>query len=263
MKQGLLVTALLMTAEVPAQWDLPMPMELIGENPADRQILGLADPLAPDAAVSLDALRAQTMSFATAFGNTVLATTLTPAPSSYTMGMTITVVPNESNLAGAQIDVNGLGPVAIVKWGGVPLDSADMPAGSPARLVYDGAHFQLLTSAYRPCPPGFSAVNRQFCIADSIRPAYRDFFQASLECSSTGARLCSMAEWITACRQFQGFIGTVVTMEWVDHASNNARDAKVLGAGWFGTNPVEGTDCRYGRSRVPETVLPFRCCISR
>lgn len=251
------------TGLLQAQLEVPVRIHLVGDTEADRQITGLADPIALDAAVSVDALRAASMSHATASGSQNLSADLAPAPLAYTTGMAVTVVPSEANLAGATLELNGLGARPVVKWGSLPLDSADLQAGMPARLVYDGERFLLLNSAYINCPPGMVAVNRAYCIAPGPAPEPADFFTASNACAAAGGRLCTMSEWASACRMMPEFLATVSTMEWVDNAANNVRDAKVVGAGWNGNQPVEGTSCVYGRSRLPETVLPYRCCFSR
>lgn len=263
MRSLLLPAFMYSTGLLHAQLEVPVRIQLVGDTEADRQISGLADPISLDAAVSVDALRASSMSFAPASGTQALAAELSPAPLAYTTGMAVTVLPTEANSAGATLELNGLGARPVVKWGSLPLDSADLQAGMPARLVYDGERFLLLNSAYLNCPPGMVPVTRAFCIATDPAPEPADFFAASNACASAGGRLCTMSEWASACRMMPAFLPTVSTMEWVDNAANNARDAKVVGAGWNGNQQVEGTACEYGRSRVPETILSYRCCFSR
>jgi hypothetical protein len=264
MRKGpLLIASLLVALWGHAQWDVPVRVVLDGDTEEDRQVRGLADPTQTDAAVSMDALRSQTMSYAVALGSTELQAALSPAPAAYTPGMSIILLPDEANAADATINLNGLGSRPILKWGGLPLDSADVVPGTPVRLIYDGESFHLLSSTYIPCPAGFRAINRQFCVSDSLYPEPADFFEAANICSDMGARLCTFNEWAAACRSVPGFLATIETMEWIDHGANNLRDAKVVGAGWNGSVAVEGTACEYGRSRVPETILPFRCCKSR
>lgn len=262
MRSAALAT-LLISATAAAQLQVPVAIELTGAEPADRQVTGLADPLSSDAGVSLDAARASATTFATASGTDPLIAALTPAPTGYTAGMSIVIVPQQANAAGASLDLNGLGAVPMVKLGGLPLDSADLTVGLPHRLVYDGQRFQLITSAYRPCPAGYRIGAREYCIADSSREALT-FIQANAFCADAGARLCTFAEWIQACVSEPSFLGTVLDFEWVDHAANHIGNAKRVGKGSDGqTGDDMGIGCMNGSHADPNTPTRFRCCVSR
>lgn len=237
-------------------------VELTGTAPADRQIVGLADPIVNDAAVSVEAARATSMSFAQVSGATQITGALQPAPTSYASGMMITIMPTEANNAAPTLDLNGLGPHPIVKWGLVPLDSADLVPGTAARLIYDGARFLLLNDVTRPCPTGFQVISPSTCISDSIS-ATASFFDATAICNTMGGRLCTMGEWVFACQNRPAFIGTVVTAEWVDDGANSGSDGKVLGAGWSGSSEVSGTSCLYATTLPATSSRRFRCCSSR
>ena len=164
-----------------AQWDVPVRIELTGSQPADRQVLGLADPAVLDAGTSAEAVRSNAVSYTTTQGSAVLTGALIPAPQAYVAGMVVSVLPDEANESGAQIDLNGLGPRAIMKTGGLPLDSADLIPGSPVRLVYDGDNFIVLGPVYLPCPAGYHVGSREYCIEDSSRAAV-NFYQATAAC---------------------------------------------------------------------------------
>jgi hypothetical protein len=245
-----------------AQLEIAAPLELVGAQDADRQVLGIDDPLTPDAAMSLGSARANAAGYVALSGSASLIGELTPAPSTYSVGMAVTIVPGSTNAADATIDLNGLGPRPIVKQGGIPLDSADLAPGIPARIIYDGERFQLMSHTPLPCPTGFTVVTREYCISDqSWDPV--TFFSAISACSTLGARLCTISEWMHACSKFEGFLATVITAEWVDHAANNATGAKVLGAGNNGEMDVPGTSCRYGGWSLPENAYRYRCCTDR
>ncbi|MEZ4739555.1 MAG: hypothetical protein R2818_09445 [Flavobacteriales bacterium] len=113
-----------------------------------------------------------------------------------------------------------------------------------------------------PCPVGFSPGTRDFCVADSSLAAVT-WFEASAYCGAIGARLCTISEWTHACNQYPGFIGTVISAEWVDHAANNTNGAKLVGAGSDGIGGVPGVNCRYGGQSPPENPFRFRCCAHR
>lgn len=244
-----------------AQLEVPGPVLLDGATNEQRQVLGLGSPQSSDAAVSVGDLRASTVSRSTATGDALLFAELFPAPPAYTPGMIVQITPEENNRPSVQIDVNGLGARPIVKWGGLPLDSADMRAGIPVRLVYDGTSFLLLGDTRLMCPPGYTSTAAAFCI-EAFPHASADFFDANLQCAASGGRLCTLAEWSHACRTVPDFMSTVLDIEWVDHAANSTNYAKIMGIGDDGNN-VSGTGCKYGGLRVPTNVNSFRCCADR
>jgi len=257
------MAAVLFAAKAVAQLDAPVPVQLVGASPADRQVTGLADPLSPAAGVSVDAARANAVSFAQATGTSVMSATLIPAPAQYVAGMTVSIVPQEANLAGALINLNGLGPVPMLKHGNLPLDSADLVPGAPHRLIFDGSAFQVIGSVYRPCPAGYRIGAREYCIEEFSHDSLT-FVQAGTFCQSGGARLCTFGEWLHACLSTPAFIGTVLNFEWVDHAANNGDNAKRVGRGSNGNTPEDsGIGCTNGHTASPGAFTRFRCCITR
>lgn len=243
------------------QWEVPVPLVLTG-TASDAQVLGLAHPMQVDAAVSVDAARKNTTTYTSASG-AVYSATLVPPATAYAAGMVLTVVPQTDALPPALIDVDGLGPRDIVKQGGVPLDTADLKAGVPARMVYDGTRFVLLGSTYIPCPAGYSVGGRTFCIEDSVS-AVSTFYQAVDQCTARNARLCGYNEWVLACERVPGFLATVVDYEWIDDAANNLTDAKIIGNGGDGsTGTTLEIGCRRGGSSAPTLTWRFRCCRTR
>lgn len=244
-----------------AQWELPVPLALIAPGEEDRQVIGLADPTVPHAAASVDAVRAGTMNYAVASGTDLLVASLTPAPSAYSTGMVVTLVPLITNNAGASMDLNGLGTRAILKAGGLPLDSADVEAGVPVRMIYDGTDFRVLSSTTLPCRTGSHAGSREYCIEDSSSTA-ATFFEAVVTCTGRNARLCTYSEWVHACMTGPGFLGTVVDYEWVDDAANHVDTAKRVGNGGGWTGP-DGIDCKHGGNALPTSPQRFRCCSHR
>lgn len=69
--------------------------------------------------------------------------TLSPAPTSYTLGMVVYFKANTVNTGAATINVNGLGAVSIVKGVNTPLGDGDISAGMFCTLIYDGTNFVL------------------------------------------------------------------------------------------------------------------------
>lgn len=247
-----------------AQWEVPVRIQLEGATDGDRQVSGLAAPTVPDAAVSVNASRGSTTTFTTVVGSDVLTGDLLPAPSAYSPGMIVTVVPTETNQDSVMLDLNGLGPRLITSRSGLPLNNADLPAGMPARLIYDGETFRLLSALLLPCPSGFYAAGREYCIETESRPD-TSFYGSLQVCRSNGTRLCTMGEWVNACLSNPAFLGTVLNFEWVDSAANNGDGAKRVGNGGDGTaGGATGINCLHGGSVAYSTgIARIRCCANR
>lgn len=241
-----------------AQLDVPSRMVLDGTDPEDRQVTGLGDPISEDAGMSLNAARSGTTWTTYTSGSAILQAALDPPLAAYASGLLITIIPDASNSPGAQLDLNGLGARPLVKWGGVPLDSADLIPGSPSRLVYDGTQFHLVGEVTLPCPEGFSPVTNRLCIMDnSIGPA--TFFNAITTCGAMNARLCTFSEWAYACRSRPAFLPTVLQLEWVDDAANSASNAKNVGV----SSVTQEFGCEYGANANPLDGYRYRCCRNR
>lgn len=245
-----------------SQLDMPVRMQLEGPTNEDRQVTGLADPLQSDAAVSAEAVRSGVVTRATTTGTLHLVGSVLPEPFDLSAGMLVTIVPQAANEAGADLELNASGPFPIVKWGSVPLDSADLAAGAPFRLVFDGVSWQLLNWNARPCPEGSIAANAGHCI-DSDTRGTGSYYTAVAACESRGGRLCSFGEWSSACRRDPGFLPTVTNYEWIEDAANNPNDGKVMGRGYNGPDVMEGLACEWGWTQAPTTVSLYRCCYDR
>lgn len=243
------------------QLDLSTKLVLDGPHPSDRQVTGLFIPLAPDDAISLDAARTQVARMTATSGSSALLGSLSPAPASYTPGMVVLIIPGSPNAAGATLELNDLGPRPLVRPGGIALAAGDLQPGVPSRFIYDGARFQLISSTQLPCPAGYSAAGRSFCIADSSQDA-ATFFNAASTCASQGTRLCTLGEWTHACFNLAGFMPTVAEPEWTDHAANGTNGAKLVGVGVDGEG-VPGSGCTFGGQAPSSLSYRFRCCSSR
>lgn len=257
------VLATILFQDVVAQWSVPDRIILDGDTEEKRQVTGLSDPLSTDAAASVEAVRSGATTLAYTNGGALLQGDLAPAPQGYSPGMVVTVIPSSANHAGAMIELNNLGAREIVKAGGIPLDSADLFPGSPARFIYDGTRFRLLGSTALPCRTGYQVGGHEYCIADSSMSDL-PFYEAIVECSERGARLCSYSEWLHACLSDPGFIGTVLDYEWVDDAANSTNGAKRVGNGGDGlAGTIPGIDCKHGGTTSPNTSHRYRCCTHR
>lgn len=256
--------SLILAAPLPvySQLEMPVRMQLDGPTNEDRQVTGLADPTQTDAALSVDAVRTGTVNRATTAGSLHLEGSVQPGPFVLSPGQVVTIVPQEANETGADLDLDNTGAHPLVKWGGVPLDSADLTAGTPARLVFDGVNWQLLNWNARPCPTGSKPANAGHCVDTETRGT-GTYYEAVAACTDRGGRLCSFGEWSSACRRDPAFLPTVTNYEWIEDAANNPNDGKVMGRGYNGPDPMEGLACEWGWTQSPTIISLYRCCYDR
>ncbi len=74
------------------------------------------------------------------------AISLSPAPSSYVVGMVVHFLANTTNTGAATLNINSLGAVTIKKAKDVDLADGDIKAGQLVSVIYDGSNFQLLST---------------------------------------------------------------------------------------------------------------------
>jgi hypothetical protein len=258
MRASCTLITMLFTVSLWAQLDVPVRVVLEGADPAQRQVTGLGEPLETSAGVNLSSARGRSTITAPATGSSLLAVELSPSPISLQAGLELTILPTNAHSAAVQLLVNGAGPYELVKRGDQPLDSADMPIGMPARLVFDGQRFHLLTNAGKPCRTGFSAATDDHCIADSSLAA-QNFREASRQCLLMNAKLCSLSEWAIGCQRIPGFLATVSQLEWVDHASNSQDQGKLAGVDRL----TQAIGCTFGDTDAQTALRRFRCCMNR
>lgn len=255
-----LLFALACSATAPAwcQWTVPDTLVLDGQDPAQRQVLGLALPQQGDQGASATAERTGSAGYAQASGSGALLVTLSPPPGPLRPGMRIVFTTQQANDSAATLTVNGQGPIPLRKHITAALDSADIPAGVPTEVIYDGAVFQVVSQVYPGCPAGMHPVGAHGCVEDSSRAAL-NWYAANTTCSNQGRRLCGFSEWIRACQQQSSILGSVLDYEWVDEAANSNNTAKTMGINETTLLP----DCRAGGHKLPTETSRFRCCSDR
>jgi hypothetical protein len=258
MRCGVLTGLLLLAINSSAQLDLPVSILLDGAGPDQRQVTGLASPTDSSAGVSLEVARSRALITGTSIGTTTLIVALNPPVSTITAGFEITIIPTAAHAAGPNLVLNASGPYAIIQQNGLPLDSAQLPVGRPARLMFNGTQFQLVSGAARPCPTGYSATTHRLCIEDSSRTGV-NFRTAANTCSTAGGRLCSINDWVVACHRLTNFLGSVVELEWVDNASNSQDQAKLVGV----DRTTQAIGCDFGDTDVHTSQHRYRCCFDR
>lgn len=241
-----------------AQWDVPVPVVLDGDDPAQRQVTGVAPPAMATDGANLDADRYRTTTFGTTEGTDALTLHLSPPLSAYRPGLRLTISPQAVNLGDVTLDVDGLGPVPVRKFLTAPLDSGDLVPGVPVDLVYDGAVFQVGNQLHPACPAGLRPIGRESCIETTAYDAV-NWFTANTRCVNRGLRLCSFGEWMRACLLDPEFLATVSDYEWVDEAANEYARAKTVGL----NATTHAPDCYGGGHKTPLELSRYRCCSER
>lgn len=255
-----LLTAIGVAGALSAQWDLPVPVVMNGDSTEDRRVTGLAAPLdgSDGLAAGLERTHALTWISATGTDSLVAAWPAIALPPAGHLPR-ITLVPDTTNRGPVTLSLPGTGPVPVVKYAVEPLDSADLQAGIPLDLAYDGAAWQVISPLPRPCPPGMFPASRDVCIERQPTDS-ANFYAAANGCANRQRRMCTFGEWIAACTMPNGILlNSIVDYEWVDHAANSGNDAKSIGL----NNNTLLPDCTSGSTRVPLTVLSYRCCSDR
>lgn len=253
-----IIPMLVLCSQVNAQLEIPVPILFNGAEAEQRQLTGLAYPADSSAGVSLEVARSRALITGTTTGQTVLNVELYPPLSTIPAGMELTLIPGEAHGANPQVTVNGTGPYELVKQGPLPLDSAELPLGVPANFVFDGTRFQLISGSSRPCPMGFTAATHALCIQDSSYNAV-NFRTAAGACITAGGRLCSISDWMVACHRIDGFLSSVVDLEWVDHAANSQTQAKLVGVDRL----TQAFGCDFGDTDDHTFPHRYRCCANR
>jgi hypothetical protein len=245
-----------------SQWTVPGPLQLDGVTDAERQVIISGDAVSGSDALNLSGVRRQ-------LGNTGVVSstgaswvvTVGNEGTTLSEGAVIQFLAPSTTPAGLMLDVNGMGPLPVLGWEGMPLDSGTWVAGSAIRVVRATDHYMVLDKVRASCPPGFITYGAGACIAASWRgPA--TFFAAADSCLASGTRLCTFAEWTAACTLVPNFMDQVSQPEWIDHAANSTNYAKVIGVGENGYSGA-GTGCDYGGIRLPTNNARFRCCTER
>lgn len=241
-----------------AQLESPTPIVLDGSTNADRQVKGSELPAAADHGATTEAVRFQSVQRSTSIGTNTLTASLAPAATSYSAGMMLSVMPSAANDTAVTLNVDGLGPVPVLKFTNEPLDSADLRPGIPVLMVFDGAAFQLISQTGIACPPGMLEVNRDVCVeASPSGPA--SWYNAVSICNQRGFRLCGWADWFKGCSMPGGFVNSIVEYEWLDNASNDNNHGKRVGLTTGTTTP----DCYGGGTMIPSGSNNFRCCYNK
>lgn len=186
-------------------------------------------------------------------GNTILVS-LSPALTNYAEGTRINIRVDTANTGPVTVNVNGLGPISMVKGVNQPLDSNEIVQFEVISVVYDGVNFQLINTMHNECPLGFVEANADYCIEIDEHPATH-FWNALNTCKELSATLCTFPDWYYACQKTGlGLNDMTSNYEWVGDSFDHAYTATK--AGESGCD-----DFRYEYVYTTSSYhFPFRCC---
>lgn len=244
-----------------AQVSIDRPLQLTGPDGAQRQVLGLPPSTEGSAALSatVEGNGQHRLASATTNGG-VWHADLPTLTGSLTAGTNILVATPSPSPNNVLLEVNDQPGAPVLVAPGIFLAGDAYPEGTLLSLVYDGSSFHVMNghaNARKPCPSDMIAVNGDYCIEPTERPA-SNFFDASLACISADRRLCSWGEFVGAClfATQLGLVGMTGNWEWTRDSAN---EVGVVRMGFQ-------SSCQTASTRVAtETTLPIvsRCCYSR
>jgi hypothetical protein len=261
MRHATSILSLLVSLCLHAQVLIDRPIELVGGDPAQRQVLGLPPDTSAHAVMSATTEQSGLhRTAAVSLSGTTWQVTLGSITGGLTAGTSLMVTTPDPLAGPVELAVNGLPAVPVLMAPGTPLMGDTYPQSTMLAVVYDGTAFQVMNgrvNARRPCPTGMIAVNGEYCIEPNERPA-TNFFQAALACMSEDRRLCSWGELVAACLSAStlGLNNMVGNWEWTRDSANEDGSVRM----------VLQSSCQAAGTRVAtDTTLPIvsRCCYSR
>ena len=141
-------------------------------NMNNYEINNLSNPVNQSDAVNALTIQNGTLTYAQDIGSgNSYAVTLSPAPTSYVIGMVVNFIAASSNLTGGcTLNVNGLGAKSIKKQLNVDPVANDILSGMGVTVMYDGTNFQMLSQLGNVAVGSFSGVGME--VFSSSNPAW-------------------------------------------------------------------------------------------
>lgn len=241
-----------------AQVVIDKPLVLTGAAEDQRQVIGLpADP-SPDAAISARQDQSNVHRFAMASGGSVWSIVLPALIGGPSAGTYIVVrAPSALTADSVSLIINGQGPYPVIMRPGEPLLGTHVAADQLLSLVFDGDALQVMSGIdhrRRVCPTGLTAVNDQYCIEPDERTA-ESFYDAARICTESGLRLCTWAEWHSACLLATGLGLQNMTGNW-EYTDDTANED--------GTVRIIGMTCTQATTwLISNGSQTYRCCYTR
>ncbi|MCB0764751.1 MAG: hypothetical protein KDB84_08610 [Flavobacteriales bacterium] len=234
-------------------------IRLVGQDPSDRRVSGLAPSTNAADALSAGVEQAGTYRLANSVSGSDWTMEVAGLDGAPDLGTQLVVRAPGTVPGPVAITINGHGPYPVTYGPDEALDGASVTAGAIFSVVFDGSAFQVLNGpvhSLRDCPTGMVAMNDGLCIDQVEHPAgNRDFFAAIELCADQGRRLCSWGEWYVACVNGPALGVQAMTgnWEWTNDAGNSDGQAR-----WVGNS-----SCTTAGVSATTVTTRFRCCYSR
>lgn len=253
MRRASLFHALLCTGPLLAQVKVDRSVIFTSSDSAQRQVDGLTAPLTEGDLITLSTARSGGVHLATVGGSaTAMTLTTDPPASAYVTGMLLRFLPVNTSSGSVTVNVDGLGPRAVLRHDLLPVAWGDLLPGRMVEMQYMDTAFVILSRPGSDCPPGFLPVNAHYCIQQTDVDN-QNWYAGQRFCADRGARLCTWDEYYHACMvQSANLSGLFDDWEWFDDTADHTHTA-VQGGRW---------QCRSQRSigAVDTEVHSTRCC---
>lgn len=226
---------------------------LTNSNDSLRQIKGLATPISDSSGMNAQTFVSGNYFFGS-INDTLIELDFFPDYNRLTIGMYFNLQFTSANSGNLYLKIDQLPPVQLLDNLQNPLAADNYTPFEIITVVFDGSHFVSLTVPKEKCPTGFTQVNENYCIQTNENTA-SNFYNAVLTCGNLNAELCSFTDWLNACNNVTTLMNMTDNYEWVNSASNNTNEFKVMGedlSGVFG--------CNKTFTHITSTFNNFRCC---
>ena len=224
-----------------------------GLDSADRQIFQLGEPNSLYSAVRPEDIKYGKFNYATAFGNDTVQLTFPSPINRLNEGDLFFFTYSGTNSDNIYLSVTGMDTlIPLMINSGDPVGRGRLFSGQIVGAIYRNYNAYIITPVSKTCPTGFTKVNDNYCIETSER-ATSNFFNANNTCIAMNAELCNVGEWYHACvnRVALGLNTMINNFEWLDDATNDVMQAKVIG----------NTSCNSLGNLYGNTgSAPYRCC---
>lgn len=238
-----------------AQAELDVPLHFNGPN-GSRSVMQLDFPAGPTALVTLGFAAGGQAQWCTVIDQgDIWQLGMTPPLDVYSDGLLVRFTAPTTIPASLHLEVDGHAAVPLQRPDGGELDPGCILAGTICEAVYHGDRFILTGPAVRPCPPGTIAIGDRVCI-DQQEGAAQAFYTAVDHCHARGGRLCTWAEYHTACSLLESDLeGLFNNWEWADDTANHTHTMGQVGRHTcLSQRSANASEANHGA---------VRCCFTR
>lgn len=235
-----------------AQMNVDGPIRFTGPED-ERGVVGVAQPAAQHAAITVEASLIGTTTWAEASAAGTAITLDPSAPlTAYRDGQVLRFLSPADIHGPSTITCTGLVALPVRRPDGLDPARGQIRQGALIEVVHAANAWILMNAPEGGCPTGTVAIGDRLCI-EATDAGNLLFFPAADRCNNMGGRLCTWDEFYIACTQHAASLnGLLDAWEWIDDSSNHGNSAVQVG---FST-------CTGQRWANPQNVTlgHSRCC---